>query len=294
MGLNIFLNDFIERFNNKDIVKQTIFTELYDEYIIPTSKLLKNEINENMLTQHISDRENYLNYVKNRIVDEIISHCDKSVMDKWLKIFKLNIDEFPFVDNDTIKIKLSTWHNQLGLDYKSKKDLLKLQKDFFLHSFYLESCKIIKIIDDYLLQISISPSAVEKNELKYFKIKAGHSKKQKALNLFNALVTHNCIDANSKEDFVNAFIGKPPSGKINWVGSIGDLNILINHSLEAEFIEKVNYQWVYAENMFLLNGSDFTRQKIKDAHITKNKTEIIKIINSIMYLLPILIFFKFF
>lgn len=294
MGLNIFLNDFIERFNNKDIVTQTIFTELYDEYIIPTSKLLKNEINENMLTQHISDRENYLNYVKNRIVDEIISHCDKSVIDKWLKIFKLNIDEFPFVDNDTIKIKLSTWHNQLGLDYKSKKDLLKLQKDFFLHSFYLESCKIIKIIDDYLLQISISTSAIEKNELKYFKIKAGHSKKQKALNLFNALVTHKCIDANSKEDFVNAFIGKPPSGKINWVGSIGDLNILINHSLEAEFIEKVKYQWVYAENMFLLNGNDFTRQKIKDAHITKNKTEIIKIINSIMYLLPILIFFKFF
>jgi hypothetical protein len=282
MEQNIYLNDFIEKFNEQPMLRDTIFTELYDEYIIPVSKRLQNEVNENMLTLPSMDRENYLNYVKNRIIDETIGNLGSSIINKWTKKFNLEKNEFPFIDNEKVKILLSTWGNQPGLSYEEQKLVKYMQKDFYLHTFYLESCKIIKIIDDYLLPMSISPKGIKKNELKYFKIKAGHSKKQKALSLFNALVTHKCIDANSKEDFINAFTGIPPSGKINWIGSIGDLNILINYSIEAEFIEEVRNQWVYAENIFLLNGSIFTRKKIKDAHITKNKTEIIKIVKSII------------
>lgn len=279
---NIYLNDFIERFNEQPMLRDTIFQELYDEHIIPASKRLQNEVNENMLTLASMDRENYLNYVKNRIIGETIGNLGSSIINKWTKKFNLEKNEFPFIDNEKVKILLSTWGNQPGLSYEEQKLVKYMQKDFYLHTFYLESCKIIKMIDDYLLPMSISPTGIEKIELKYFKIKAGHSKKKKALSLFNALVTHKFIDANSKEDFINAFTGIPPSGKINWIGSIGDLNILINHSIEAEFIEKVRNQWVYAENMFLLNGSVFTKKKIKDAHITKNKTEIIKIIKSII------------
>ena len=282
MEQNIYLNDFIEKFNEQPMLRDTIFTELYDEYIIPVSKRLQNEVNENMLTLPSMDRENYLNYVKNRIIDETIGNLGSSIINKWTKKFNLEKNEFPFIDNEKVKILLSTWGNQPGLSYEEQKLVKYMQKDFYLHTFYLESCKIIKIIDDYLLPMSISPKGIKKNELKYFKIKAGHSKKQKALSLFNALVTHKCIDANSKEDFINAFTGIPPSCKINWIGSIGDLNILINYSIEAEFIEEVRNQWVYAENIFLLNGRIFTRKKIKDAHITKNKTEIIKIVKSII------------
>ena len=279
---NIYLNDFIEKFNEQPMLRDTIFPELYDEHIIPASKLLQNEVNENMLTLPSIDRENYLIYARNRIVSETIGNFDSSIIDKWTEEFNLEKNEFPFIDNEKIKILLSTLYKQPGLSYKKQILVKYMQKDFYLYAFYLESCKIIKMIDDYLLPMSISTTGIQKIELKYFKIKAGHSKKQKALSLYKALFTHKCIDANSKEDFIKAFTGIPPSGKINWIGSIGDLNILINHSIESEFIEKVRHQWVYAENMFLSNGSDFTSKKIKDAHITKNKTEIIKIIKSII------------
>ncbi len=281
MALNIFLNDFIERFNNKDIVKHTVFTELYDEYIIPSSNQLINEINENMLELHISDRKNYLKYVRKKIDENIIIYCDESNIEKWLQGFKLNSNEFPFDKNKKIKIKLATWHNQPGLKYDFKIELLKMHKDFYLHTFYLESCKIIKIIDDYLLQISISPSAIEKIELKYFKIKAGYSRKQKALRLFNTLVTNKCIDSNSKEDFINAFTGTPPLNKINWIGSFGDLKTMINHSIEVKYIEKVFNKWVFVANMFQIDGVDFTSQQIKDTKETSNSRNIKIIINSI-------------
>lgn len=282
MELNIFLNDFIERFNNKAIVKQTIFTELYDEYIIPASNQLINEINENLLKLHISDRENYLKYVRNKIEDNIINYCDKSNIERRLQGYKLNLDEFPFVNNEKIQIKLATWHNQPGLNFDFKKELFKMQEDFYLYTFYLESCKIIKLIDDYLLQKSVSTASVEKIEMKYFKIKAGHSKKQKAKSLFNALVKQKWIDTNSKDDFINAFTGISPTGKINWIGSFGDLKTLINHSIEIGFIEKVLNKWVFAANMFLIDGDDFSSQKIKDTKETSNKTKIYKIINSII------------
>jgi hypothetical protein len=215
MDLNIFLNNFIEKFNNQGIIQQTIFTELYDEYIIPASSQLQDEIKINTITLPIADRENYLKYFRNLIEDEIIDSYNESNIAKWMLYFELDLNEFPFVDNEMIKIKLSTWHNQPGLDYKSKKDLLKLQKDFFLHSFYLESNKIIKLINSLLPSRTIVETNSNKIKLNYFKIKAGYSKTNKAKALFESLVAKNYIDPSAKKDFIKAFTGTPPINKIN-------------------------------------------------------------------------------
>lgn len=282
MALNIFLNDFIERFNNKDIVKHTIFTELYDEYIIPASNQLQNEININAIALPIADRENYLEYVRKRIEGEIINHCDKSNIDKWMLHFVLDLNEFPFVDNDKIKIKLSTWHNQPNLDYESKKYFLELQKDFFLHAFYIESIRIIELINNLLPSRTIVETSSKKTNLNCFKIKAGHSKTNKARALFEYLVAKNYIDSSAKRDFINAFTGTPPLNKINWIGNFGDLKTLIDQSIEMEFIEKIINKWVVAANIFLKDGEDFTNVQIKDTEETKKIDEIKKILNSII------------
>ena len=49
----------------------------------------------------------------------------------------------------------------------SKKDLLKLQKDFFLHSFYLESNKIIELINSLLPSRTIVETNSNKIKLNY-------------------------------------------------------------------------------------------------------------------------------
>jgi hypothetical protein len=282
MDLNIFLNHFIEKFNNQGIISQTIFTELYDEYIIPASNQLQNEIKINDITLPIADRENYLKYARKRIDDEIVNRCDKSNIDKWIQHFELDLNEFPFVDNNKIKIKLSTWHDQPGLDSKSKKYFLELQKDFFLHAFYIESIRITELIDSLLPSKTIVKTSSKSAKLNCFKIKAGHSKTNKAKALFESLIAKKYIDSSAKKDFVKAFTGTPPLSKINWIGNFGDLKTLIYQSLEMEFVEKTINKWVIASNMFHLEGRDFTSQQIKDTKETNNKTEIIKIINSII------------
>jgi hypothetical protein len=282
MNLNVFLNNFIEKFNNQGIISQSIFTELYDGYIIPASSQLQNEINENMLTLPISDRDIYLKYVRKRIKDEIIDSCDKSNIDKWIQHFELDLNEFPFVDNDEIKIKLSTWHKQPSLDFELKKYFLELQKDFFLHSFYLESIRIIELIDSFLTSKTIAKTSSKSIKLNCFKIKAGHSKTNKAKALFESLMSKKYIDPNAKKDFVNAFTGTPPLSKINWIGNFGDLKTLIYQSIEMEFVEKIINKWVVAANIFQIDGEDFTNVKIKDTEETKNIDEIKKIINSII------------
>ena len=51
MDINTFLNHFIEMFNTQGIISQSIFTELYDEYIIPASNQLQNEIKKNVIIE---------------------------------------------------------------------------------------------------------------------------------------------------------------------------------------------------------------------------------------------------
>ncbi len=281
MDLNIFLNHFIEKFNNQGIISQTIFTELYDEYIIPASNQLQNEININAITLPIADRENYLNYARKRIDDEIINRCNKSNINKWLERFELDISEFPYVNNEKLIIQLSTWHNQPGLDFESKKYLLELQKDFLAHAFCIESIRVIKLIDSLLPSKTIAKTSSKSIKLNCFKIKAGHSKTNKAKALFESLMAKKYIDPSAKKDFVKAFTGIPPLNKINWIGNFGDLKTLIDQSIEMEFVEKIIYKWVVAANIFQIDGEDFTNVKIKDTEETKNIAEIKKIIDSI-------------
>ncbi len=281
MEQNIYLNDFIEKFNEEPMLRDTIFTELYDEYIIPASKRLQNEVNENMLTLPSMDRENYLNYVKNRIIDETIGNHGSSVINKWTKKFNLEKNEFPFIDNEKVKILLSTWGNQPSLSYEEQKVVKYMQKDFYLHTFYLESEKIIKLIDQLLLtQTKRSPSS-ENSKLDFFKILAGHSKKNKAKSLFEVLEKEKYINPSSKDDFIKAFTGNPPINKIDWVGNFGDLKTLINHSMKIGLIEEKNKKWVIAANLFSLNSKNFNSKNIKDTAVTKNENDLKKIINSI-------------
>lgn len=115
-----------------------------------------------------------------------------------------------------------------------------------------------------------------------FKIMAGASKKTKANVLFNTLVKEKHVDINSKNDFINAFIGNPPDNKINWIGMFGDLKSFINYSISENLIEKVKTKWVITANIFTHNGIHFISDKIKDTETTTSEEKIKKIVSSIL------------
>jgi hypothetical protein len=278
---NIYLNDFIERFNEQPMLRDTIFPELYDEHIIPTSKLLQNEVNENMLTLPSMDRENYLNYVKNRIISETIGTLGSSIINKWTEKFNLEKNEFPFIDNEKIKALLSTWGNQPGLSYKKQILVKYMQKDFYLYAFYLESEKIVKLIDLLLISITNGSPSVEKIKFHCFKKMPGASKKKNITSLFDALAKKNYIDSHSKKEFINAFTGTSPCEKMNWTGCFGDLKTVIDHCIKKEFITSARNKWVITASIFKDNGKDFDNKNISDTSVTKNEMAIKRLIDSI-------------
>ena len=115
-----------------------------------------------------------------------------------------------------------------------------------------------------------------------FTIMAGASKKKKATVLFEVLEKEKHIDINSKNDFINAFIGNPPDNKINWIGMFGDLKSFINYSISENLIEKVKTKWVITADIFTHNRIHFINDKIKDTETTAGEENIKKIVRSIL------------
>jgi hypothetical protein len=141
-----------------------------------------------------------------------------------------------------------------------------------------ELAKHLKTINIKLEQseiVSINPKGT-------FKIVGGASKKNKATVLFELLEKEKHIDINSKNDFINAFIGNPPDNKINWIGRFGDLKSFINYSISENLIEDVKTKWVITADIFTHDGIHFINDKIKDTVKTASDEKIKKMVRSII------------
>jgi hypothetical protein len=115
-----------------------------------------------------------------------------------------------------------------------------------------------------------------------FKIIAIATRKKKATDLFEALVKEKHVDINSKNDFINAFIGTPPDSKINWTGLFGDLKSFINYSISEKLIENVPEKWLYTVNLFTENGIQISNKRINSAKKTTGDNKIKNIVRSIL------------
>lgn len=147
MYKSIFLDEFIEKFNNQGMFNSTVFLDLYEDYITKSGYDLKKEITENLLTLDSNSHELYFEYVLNRINSEAFSSIDKTFLDKWLVGYDLEDLDFPYFENKEIKIILSTWVDQPGLSYDEEADVRNIQKDFYYYAFHLEKIKIIEYIE---------------------------------------------------------------------------------------------------------------------------------------------------
>ena len=90
------------------------------------------------------------------------------------------------------------------------------------------------------------------------------------------------IDITSKNDFIDAFIGKNPNKKINWIGAFGDLKSFIKYSISENLIEKVSTKWIYTTNLFTYKNNEITNSSLNNAKITTNDSNIKKIVKSIL------------
>lgn len=199
-----------------------------------------------------------LSYFTPKQLEFIFSQLDKSL---------INFNQIPlekFISYDKLKIKLELFEKDLN---SKKKELINNYNEFK------------KSIEKPLSQ----KNALNiKNSEYVFKIKAGASKKNKAADLFDKLAKGNHIDITSKNDFIDAFMGKNPNKKINWIGAFGDLKSFIKYSISENLIEKVSTKWIYTTHLFIHRGKEITNSSLNNAKITTNDSNIKKIVKSIL------------
>jgi len=199
-----------------------------------------------------------LSYFTPKQLEFIFNQLDKSL----IKFNQIPLEKFISYDNSNIKFELL------------EKDLRFKRKELIDN--YNEYKKSIEKPTDKTNELKII------NSVYVFKINAGASKKKKMHDLFETLVKGNYIDITSKNDFIDAFIGKNPNKKINWIGAFGDLKSFIKYSISENLIEKVSTKWIYTTNLFTYKNNEITNSSLNNAKITTNDSNIKKIVKSIL------------
>lgn len=162
MYKSIFLDEFIEKFNNQGMFNSTVFLDLYEDYILKSGYDLRKEITENLLTLDSNNHDLYFEYVLNRIKSEAFSSIDQTFLDKWVVKYNLEELDFPYFKDEEMKIILSTWVDQPGLSYDEETNVRNIQKDFYFYAFHLEKMNIIEFIES---KKSMGDIKIEKNQL---------------------------------------------------------------------------------------------------------------------------------
>lgn len=226
---------------------------------------------------------NDCDYVPNRIINISPSENLNRVKSYFeLSYFTPKQLEFIFNQLDKSLIKF----NQIPLEKFISYDNSKIKFELFEKDLRFKKKELINNYNEY--KKSIEKPTDKTNELKIinsvyaFKIIAGASKKNKAADLFETLVKGNYIDITSKNDFIDAFIGKNPNKKINWIGAFGDLKSFIKYSISENLIEKVSTKWIYTTHLFTHRNNEITNSSLNNAKITTNDSSIKKIVKSIL------------
>lgn len=271
----ICINAFIEKFCKQTIQSVSPFSSFYGE-IISDSYQVQQEINEQFLSIASEKNIHYLNYIKGRLVVEILNEISIPTIDKWTGDTNLDISDFPFFDNEEIKSLLDIWIEQPYLDLEIENKAKEIQNDFYLFAMYLEVIKIIRLID----QLLIVPNGSNKTRLKTpqtFKLTGDTQRiiKDKAIDLYYSLLRNGYLVEDCKKDFVKLFTGQQPDEKIVWKGLKGELKSFIDLLIEENKIQDCkSSKWTITAANFKFKNQEFVSKTIKDTKKATNAKQL--------------------
>jgi hypothetical protein len=271
---------FLDKMIDVSILNETPFSELYPWYFLEFTSNLKDEIISNLTFLNESKFNHYLNWVQDKIETTLVYDPDECIIDKWIKEYNLNIDDFPFDFNQEISYLISSFKDNTLNDNEKRKVKL-IQLNFHWYAVFLEYNKIVEFISNlkgatnsnflypkdinllnpnHQILKSLETSKKSHNKITTFKWKP-KSVDQLSEILWQELIAKNFISSSTKlEVFHNAFNGitiEQPL-KIKWTakGKNAQINkqllfylldtLAINNLIEedtdnATFIKKISH-----------------------------------------------------
>lgn len=141
-----YLKVFCKEINNERVIKETCFSLIY-ESIIHYVPHFENEILENLLLLDTDKKDDYLNFVIDTIKKTEYSHCDQSVINKWLTKYNAPVEEFPNFNSEELSHWLKRYYNGYNDDISDYDFILDIQSDFYYYAAGLEAQKMIAFLE---------------------------------------------------------------------------------------------------------------------------------------------------
>ncbi|MFT5252185.1 MAG: hypothetical protein ACI87N_001191 [Flavobacteriales bacterium] len=159
-----FLNCFCKSIFDEIPTIKISFNLNYENNIKNFASKLHDEISDNVLRLSDFKIRVYLDYISKTIKKRQLQLITSENIDSWLVKYSLDIDDFPFFNNKKFNLLLNKDYKGEHFSVEERREVFKIQSDFFLYASMIESNKILDFIDS--LKTSLKTPLDESNSQK--------------------------------------------------------------------------------------------------------------------------------
>jgi len=143
-----YLIHFCKAISNERAINETCFSLLYDTEITHFSPYLETEIIENLFQLQNDKKDDYIDYVIDKINKTPYRNINKNILDKWLKKYNVDLSKFPNFSNNELNEVLKKYYNsRIYESHKEQHFVLDIQIDFYCYAAMIEAEKMISFLE---------------------------------------------------------------------------------------------------------------------------------------------------
>jgi len=191
-----FLNCFCKSIFDEIPAIKISFNLNYENNIKNFASKLHDEISDNVLRLSDFKIRVYLDYISTTINRRQLKLISSDYLNDWIEKYSLDIENFPYFNNTVFNLLLNKDYLGEHSSVEERREVFKIQRDFFLYASMIESNKILKFID--FLKTSLEIPFEKSSKKVEVVIVDPIFKSEDSLTIFNLIISELfCINDNA-------------------------------------------------------------------------------------------------
>jgi hypothetical protein len=150
-----FLNCFCKSIFDEIPAIKISFNLNYENNIKNFASKLHDEISDNVLRLSNFKIRVYLDYISTTINRRQLKLISSDYLNDWIEKYSLDIENFPYFNNTVFNLLLNKDYLGEHSSVEERREVFKIQRDFFLYASMIESNKILNFIDSLKTSLEI-------------------------------------------------------------------------------------------------------------------------------------------
>jgi hypothetical protein len=166
-----YLIAFCKEISDERVIKESSFMQQYEYGITHFAPYLESEITENLLIIDKDKKEDYLNYVLDKINKTPYATISEDFIDRWIKEYKIDSGVFPSFSNKELEEMLNKSYSGYHNEPHEQFAIEDIQIDFYCYACMLEVKKIINYLERKGMK-NIKKEVNKKEDIEFEKLDA--------------------------------------------------------------------------------------------------------------------------